>query len=42
VRPFLIRTHQARVPCHIGGEDRGEATRRGHSSGIPASRRPAK
>jgi hypothetical protein len=23
MRPFLIRAHQARVPGHIGGEDRG-------------------
>jgi hypothetical protein len=25
VRPLLIRPHQARVPRHVGGEDRGEA-----------------
>jgi hypothetical protein len=25
VRAFLIRPHQARIPRHIGGEDRGEA-----------------
>lgn len=24
VRPFFVRTHQARVPRHIGGQDRGE------------------
>jgi hypothetical protein len=24
VRPLLVRTHQARVAGHIGGEDRGE------------------
>jgi hypothetical protein len=24
VRPFLVRTHQARVAGHIGGEDRSE------------------
>ena len=23
-RPFLVRAHQPRVACHIGGEDRGE------------------
>ena len=32
VRPLLIRTHQARVPGHVGGEDRGEAADRGHCS----------
>jgi hypothetical protein len=42
VRAFLIRAHQARIARHIGGEDRSKATRRGHSSGIPALRRPAK
>jgi hypothetical protein len=30
VRPLLIRAHQARVPRHVGGEDRGEAADRGH------------
>jgi hypothetical protein len=30
VRPLLIRSHQARVPRHIGGEDRGEAASGGH------------
>ena len=30
VGPFLILPHQARVSRHIGGEDRGEATSRGH------------
>ena len=29
VGPFLIRPHQARVPRHIGGEDRSEAADRG-------------
>jgi hypothetical protein len=32
VRPLLIRPHQARVPRHVGGEDRGEAADRGHLS----------
>jgi hypothetical protein len=32
VRPLLIRPHQARVPGHIGGKDRGEAAGRGHVS----------
>jgi hypothetical protein len=32
VRALLIRTHQARVPRHIGGEDRGKAADRGHFS----------
>jgi hypothetical protein len=27
--PLLIRPHQARVPRHVGGEDRGEAADRG-------------
>jgi hypothetical protein len=30
VCPFLIRPHQARVPRHVGSEDRGEAADRGH------------
>jgi hypothetical protein len=29
VRALLIRAHQARVPRHVGGEDRGEAADRG-------------
>jgi hypothetical protein len=38
VRAFLIRTHQARVACHIGGEDRGKTAGRGHSCGsLPCS-----
>jgi hypothetical protein len=32
VRPLLIRPHQARIPCHIGGEDRGEAADGSHLS----------
>ena len=36
VRAFLIGTHQARVPRHIGGKDRGEAADRGHIA--PAAR----
>jgi hypothetical protein len=32
VRPLLIRPHEARVPRHIGGKDRGEAADRGHLS----------
>jgi hypothetical protein len=32
VRSFLIRAHQARVSRHIGGEDRGQTTDRGHFS----------
>src|SRR5260370_39636030 len=39
---LLARPHQARVTRYVSGEDRGKATLRGHSSGIPASRRPAK
>jgi hypothetical protein len=34
VRSFLIRTHQARIAGHIGGEDRGEAAERGHFSPV--------
>ena len=30
VRPLLVLPHQARVPRHIGGEDRGEAASGGH------------
>jgi hypothetical protein len=30
MRPLLIHTHQAGVPGHVGGEDRGEAADRGH------------
>jgi hypothetical protein len=32
VRPFLIRTHQARVSRQIGGEDRSEAADSRHCS----------
>jgi hypothetical protein len=32
VGPLLIRPHQARVPRHVGGEDRGEAADRRHLS----------
>ena len=42
VRAFLIGAHQTRITHHIGGEDRGKAAGCGHSSGIPARRRPAK
>jgi hypothetical protein len=42
-RAFFVRTHQARIARHIGGEDRGKTAGRGHySSGMPALRRPAK
>jgi hypothetical protein len=40
-RAFFVRPHQPRIPRHIGGEDRGEAAGRGHSSGIPLLRRPS-
>src|SRR5262249_45937223 len=36
-----VRPHQARIPCHVGGEDRGETAGRGHSPGQPALRRPS-
>jgi hypothetical protein len=42
VGAFFIGTHQARIARHIGGEDRGKAAGRVHSSGMPALRRPAK
>jgi hypothetical protein len=29
VGPLLIGSHQARISCHVGGEDRGEAADRG-------------
>ena len=32
MRPLLIRSHQARIACDVGGEDCGEATDRGHLS----------
>jgi len=31
-RTLLIRSHQTRVACHIGGEDRGETAKSGHCS----------
>jgi hypothetical protein len=40
VRPFLIRTHQPRIPRHIGGEDRGEAAGLAHVVSPAARRRP--
>jgi len=30
VRPLLIGAHQARIPRHVGGEDRGEAADSGN------------
>ena len=41
-RARLVEPHQAAVACHISGKDRGELADCGHSSGIPALRRPAK
>jgi hypothetical protein len=35
VRVLLIRSHQARIACHISGEDRGETAGRGHDRGSP-------
>ena len=32
VGPLLIRAHEARIPRHVGSEDRGEAADRGHLS----------
>jgi hypothetical protein len=31
VRPFLVHSHQTRIPGHVGGKDRSEASDRGHS-----------
>ena len=39
VRPFLVRPHQARIPCHIGGKDRGETAFDGLLHGLPQRRR---
>ena len=30
MRAFLVRSHEARIACHIGGEDRGQTAGRGH------------
>ena len=35
VRAFLVRSHQARIAHHIGGEDRGQSAGRGHGCGSP-------
>jgi hypothetical protein len=40
--PRLALAHQARVADAINGEDRGEATGSGQSSGTPALRMPSK
>ena len=42
VGAFLVTTHQARIARHIGCEDCGKTAGSGHSSGIPARRRPVK
>ena len=39
-RAFLVRPHQPRVTCHIGGEDRGETAGLAHVSSLIAKRRP--
>src|SRR6266849_6227789 len=36
----LVHPHQPRIPRHIGGEDRGEATGLAHSTSPAARRRP--
>jgi hypothetical protein len=38
VRPLFIRAHQARIACHIGGEDRGKTAGRGQGCGGSPSR----
>ncbi len=40
-RALLVRSHQPRIPRHIGREDRSEPTGLSHVSGIPALRRPS-
>jgi hypothetical protein len=42
VGPLLVSPHQPRIARHIGGEDRGKAARRAHSSGNRALRSPSK
>jgi len=42
VRPLLIGPHQARVPRHVGSEDRGEAAGLAHVLSPAARRRPDK
>jgi hypothetical protein len=37
-RPLLVRPHQPRIACDIGGEDRGKSTGRDHS-GSPTRRK---
>jgi hypothetical protein len=39
-RPFLVRSHQPRIPRDIGGEDRGEPAGLAHVSSPAARRRP--
>src|SRR5271163_5125120 len=36
----LVRSHQTRIPHHVGGEDCSEATGLAHSSGKPMLRNP--
>src|SRR5215469_2330088 len=42
VRPFLVRTHQPRIPRHIGGKDRCKAAGGVHVVSPAASHRPDK
>src|SRR6266446_1839437 len=37
---FFVRSHQPRIPRHIGGEDRGETAGLAHVSSPAARRRP--
>jgi hypothetical protein len=37
--PLLVRSHQPRIACHIGGEDRGETAGRGHGYSSPPGSR---
>src|SRR5437660_6800505 len=39
---FLVRTHKPAVPCHVGGEDRGETAGLAHAASPAAKRSPDK
>jgi hypothetical protein len=40
VRAFLVRSHQPRITCHVGGEDRGETAGLAHTASPAANRSP--
>jgi hypothetical protein len=33
-RALLVRPHQPRIPCHIGGKDRGESADLAHAASV--------